>query len=79
MKKYYYIGISNDKGMSFVTKINQRDKACFWNPKQKPLALTLEDATELAENLCMNMQIAVVVLSFFFFFEHFICEKEPTK
>lgn len=79
MKKYYYVGISNDKGMSFVTKINQRDKVCFWNPEKRPLVLTLEEATDLAENLCMKMQIAVVVSSFFELTEHFICEKEETK
>lgn len=76
---YYYVGVQTKDGMRFVTKINQRDKMVFWNPAQKPLSLTFEDATELAEKLCMKILIAVVVSSFFELTEHFICEKEETK
>lgn len=73
-KMYYYIGVQTDSGMMLVTGIDNKNKMCLWNRSEKPKAFSLSTAKSLAEGLCMNLIVAVVVLSFFELEDHFIRE-----
>lgn len=79
MKKYfYYVGVQSNNGMRFVTNVNNKNKYAIWNTEEKPLAMAQTVANDLAEALCWNGHIAVVVKSFFQLEDHFI-ELEVAK
>lgn len=62
-KYYYYVGIISFKGMIFVTSVNNSTKQAEWDVKEKPLALTREQADNIAEGLIYNFIPGVVVKS----------------
>lgn len=75
-KYFYYVGVQNNHGLSFVTKIDNTNRQCFWNTEQKPLSLSLSIATDIAEGLMMNFHTAVVIKSFFELEHHFVCDEK---
>ncbi len=78
-KYFYYVGVQNNDGMSFVTKVDNKNRQCFWDAEQKPLSLPLSVATSLAEGLLFNFHQAVVVKSFIELEHHFVCRKEGDR
>ncbi len=75
-KYFYYVGVQNNHGVSFVTKIDNRNRQCFWDTEQKPLPLPLSVANDIAEGLVMNFHTAVVIKSFFEFENHLVCDEK---
>lgn len=75
-KYFYYVGVQNNHGMSFVTKIDNKNRQCFWNVNEKPLSLSLSVATSLAEGLTFNFHTAVVVKSFYELENHFVSDEK---
>lgn len=74
-KYFYYVGVQNNHGMSFVTKVDNRNRQCFWNVEEKPLSLPLSVATSLAEGLMFNFHTAVVIKSFIELDHHFVSDE----
>lgn len=78
-KYFYYVGVQNNNGMSFVTSVDNRNRMCHWDTDKKPLAMSSTTANDLAEGLMMNFFTAVVVKSFFELDKHFVSEEETVK
>lgn len=77
-KSFYYVGVQTAEGMAFVTKIDNARRMTYWNTEDKPLAMPMSRATDIAESLCMNLTTAVVVKSLFELSDHFTVKAEPT-
>ena len=64
-KYYYYVGVANNGGLSFVTSYDRSTHTAVWDTNKKPLALSKTVANDIAEGLCMNLICSVVVQAFF--------------
>lgn len=63
MKKYYYIAVKTNSGFTFVTKRDNTSRVCYWNAKEKPLAMSKTVAEDTAWGLNLNCSYAIVVES----------------
>ncbi len=63
MKYNYYIGLRQEDGIVFVTKLNNATRQFYIERAEKPLALPLGLAKAVSEAMCMNYYQAVVVQS----------------
>lgn len=72
-KYYYYVGVQTDKGLQFVTSIDNKTKTAEWNAESTPLALTKSVAEDLALGLVCNCVTAIVCESLFELNGHIIC------
>lgn len=62
MKKYYYIGIRDGHGYTFITQINRTTKTFFCNKKEKPLAFTnLSNAEDMLLSIRANGFDAILI------------------
>lgn len=75
-RHYYYVGVSTEEGMAFVTKNDRATRMSFWDTKEKPLAMNKSVASDIAMGLCLNLHCAVVVESFFELEEHFVAQSK---
>ncbi|MDE5994491.1 MAG: hypothetical protein K2G60_03145 [Oscillospiraceae bacterium] len=79
-KFHYCIGVKTNYGLMLVTKIDNRNRQCYWNEKEKPLAMKKRLAEDTALGLNLNGFQAVVVQSHTELNNHFIAvEKVPKR
>ena len=78
-KKYFYVGVQTDKGMQFVTKDDYSTRTSYWEPSEKPMAMSHDMANDIALGLSWNGYAAVVVESFYELTEHFIAAAEKKE
>lgn len=79
-KFHYYIGVKTNYGLMLVTKIDNRNRQCYWDEEDKPLAMKKSTAEDIALGLNLNGFQAVVVQSHTELSNHFISvEKVPKR
>lgn len=62
MKKYYYIGIRDGYGYTFITQIDRTTKTFFCNKKEKPLAFAnLSNAEDMLLSIRANGFDAILI------------------
>ena len=62
MKKYYYIGIRDGHGYTFITQIDRTTKTFFYNKEEKPLAFTnLSNAEDMLLSIRANGFDAILI------------------
>lgn len=79
-KFYYYVGVVTHQGLSLVTKKDNGTKSCYWNNKEKPLAMPESVATDTAWGLNLNGFGAFVIKSHNELAGHFVAtERIPSE
>lgn len=79
-KFYYYVGVVTHQGLSLVTKKDNGTKSCYWNEKEKPIAMPESVATDTAWGLNLNGYGAFVVKSHTELEGHFVAtERTPSE
>ena len=82
-KNYYYVLVFTDNGPVYVTKVNNANKTAWWNREEKPLAMTKNNAEDLAFGLALNFTHCVVAYMPFeiesqpYRYDAFECKFEP--
>lgn len=79
-KFYYYVGVVTHQGLSLVTKKDNGTKSCYWNEKEKPIAMPESVATDTAWGLNLNGFGAFVIKSHTELEGHFVAtERTPSE
>lgn len=63
MKKYYYVGVLEDRKLCMVTSINNTERNAYWEDDKKPYSMPLPMAKDIQQGLLLNGFVAVVIQS----------------